>query len=283
MAFFVVSKNQFEEIKNVEKFDLVTGQRKKMKERILDVVKESVKIHWFRFRKVMAVMDEIIYKLTDRGFSFNGRETLAKKCQVSLSTVDKAIRLLKDSDLFFVAYRENSKSNSVKTPIFFYKNHQLFSEHAAILNIEENKEKNKEENAGIPCESKGEADEKEATYLRPNTFKDIYKRTEDASLDHSFVSDSVPKDFVKAVKPFFNDARKIEEYWKMVRISNYHTRYDDETMLQLAVHAFKQMIGKLKRGKVKKNPFAYFYGIVQKKLDELYFQDGELRGFFAVE
>lgn len=273
MAFFVVSKNQFEEIKNVEKFDLVTGQRKKMKERILDVVKGSVKINWFRFRKVMAVMDEIIYKLTDRGFSFNGRETLAEKCQVSLSTVDKAIRFLKDSGLFFVAYRENSKSNSVKTPIFFYKNHQLFSEYAAILNIEENKEKNKEGNAETPCESKGEAAEKEATYLRPNTSKHINKRTEDVPLDHSFVSDSVPADFVEAVKPFFNDAAIIEEYWKMAHISRSRTNLDQETIIPLVCHAFKQMMNKLKRGRVKKNGYAYFYGIIQKKLQRMCFEE----------
>lgn len=91
-----------------------------------------------------------------------------------------------------------------------------------------------------------------------------------SSLDHSFTGDYVPKEFVMTVKPFFNDAETIEEYWKMAKISSYDYRnaIDPETVLSLAMHSFKQMIGKLKKGKAE-NPVAYFTGVLKRQLSSV--------------
>jgi DNA-binding transcriptional regulator YhcF (GntR family) len=98
-----------------------------MKVNIIDKIQAALPdIRWNRMKKVNIVIDEIIYKLTDRGFSYNGRVTLAKKLEVGLSTVDKAFSLLKQTGLFVFAYRENPASNSAKTPVIFYVKHEKY-------------------------------------------------------------------------------------------------------------------------------------------------------------
>lgn len=134
------------------------------------------------------------------------------------------------------------------------------------------------ENTEKPCESKGKQGDFEGetnNLLETNKIKDINKRIENDSssnkLDHSFTSDYVPKDFVRTVKPFFDDAKTIEEYWKMVKIDTYKIqRYlDQNTVVGTAIHSFKQMISKLKKGKVK-NPIAYFKGVLKQQFDEVF-------------
>lgn len=97
------------------------------------------------------------------------------------------------------------------------------------------------------------------------------KRIEEPTLDYTYTADYVPKEFVQTVRPFFNQAKEIEEYWRMVKIDVYSIKdyLDDQTILFTAIHSFKQMISKLKKGKVE-NPIAYFKGIVHKKFDQIY-------------
>ncbi|MEH7386475.1 hypothetical protein V7147_13865 [Bacillus sp. JJ1521] len=111
-----------------------------------------------------------------------------------------------------------------------------------------------------------------------NSFKtkqDIKER-KDAPLDFTFTSDRVPVSFVEAVKPFFPEAKIIEEYWKMTTIAANKNNRDKECvdMIELSINAFKQMIIKLKKNTVH-NPFAYFYGVLTRELEELYYQELE--------
>lgn len=55
---------------------------------------------------------------------------------MSTRTVDKAIRLLKESGEVIVAYRENPNSNGYKTPIILLKRHEHFKYWCELLNIE---------------------------------------------------------------------------------------------------------------------------------------------------
>lgn len=92
------------------------------------------------------------------------------------------------------------------------------------------------------------------------------------ALDSTYVSSRVPKRFTDLVKCFFDDAKIIEEFYKMYRISTYWlTAYDSEDLLDIGLDSFKQMIRALKRNRVHKNPFAYYYGVLKRKLDELYY------------
>ena len=111
--------------------------------------------------------------------------------------------------------------------------------------------------------------------LSKTNHQDLNKRREEPfALDHSFTSDIVPQAFVQVVKFFFPEAKTIEEYWRMTKIAAYRNNREKEKdqVLSTAIHSFKQMINKLKSNKVVK-PISYYYGILDKKFTELYFEE----------
>ncbi|WP_237562939.1 hypothetical protein [Bacillus dakarensis] len=126
------------------------------------------------------------------------------------------------------------------------------------------------------------------------TIKDNKKRTEtipaeqkdsqSSVLDHTFTSDRVPSPFTNLVKCFFSDAKMIEDYWRMASIAAFlhNCEQDAEKVLAISIHAFKQFVRKLKSNAIH-NPIAYFYGIVNKKFEELYFEELFDMGFSADE
>ncbi|OIK12441.1 hypothetical protein BIV60_16210 [Bacillus sp. MUM 116] len=106
--------------------------------------------------------------------------------------------------------------------------------------------------------------------------QEIDKRNEEPlNLDHSFTNDRVPKPFIQLVKYFFNEATTIEEYWRMTQIAAYrgNREKEKERVLEIAIDSFKQLISKLKSSKKIQKPIAYFYGILEKKFDELYYAE----------
>lgn len=116
----------------------------------------------------------------------------------------------------------------------------------------------------------------ETNNLSKTNNQKINKRTEEPSeLDFTFVSDRVPQPFIHLVKYFFPEANTIEEYWKMTQIAAYRNNREKETeqVLTTALRSFKQLISKLKSTKAIKKPIAYFYGILEKKFEELYFEE----------
>ncbi|MEH7374080.1 hypothetical protein [Neobacillus drentensis] len=111
--------------------------------------------------------------------------------------------------------------------------------------------------------------------LKTEKDQKIKERKEEPSeLDHTYVSDRVPQPFVQLVKCFFTEAKTIEEYWKIVKITAYqhHWENDPELILDVAIQSFKQLIRKLKSNSNIKNPFGYFYGILAHKFLILYHQ-----------
>ncbi|MGG1397309.1 hypothetical protein ABE288_05685 [Bacillus salipaludis] len=94
-------------------------------------------------------------------------------------------------------------------------------------------------------------------------------------MDHTFTNDRVPKPFVQLVKYFFDDAKTIEEFWRMTQIAAYRGNREKEKdqVLAVAIESFKQLIRKLKSNQKIKTPIAYFHGILQKKFDDLYFAE----------
>lgn len=88
------------------------------------------------------------------------------------------------------------------------------------------------------------------------------------TLDASFVGEHVPEKFVNFVSYFFNDTNKIEEYWKLVKISAELNKVSDN-IVETAIIAFKLLVRKIKLGKVT-NAFGYYYGILNKKFKKEY-------------
>ncbi|MFK9092541.1 hypothetical protein [Bacillus salipaludis] len=108
--------------------------------------------------------------------------------------------------------------------------------------------------------------------LKTEKDQKINKRKEQPSvLDHTFVSNRVPKRFVDFVQYFFSDAKLIEEYWRMAYICVHRLEdLDIEDVVDIAIDSFRQLIRKLKFTKVVRNPIAYYYGIFNKKLFQFF-------------
>ncbi|WP_454216397.1 hypothetical protein, partial [Peribacillus sp. JNUCC 23] len=209
MSAIVISSRQFKQMQSYKTLSSNQLERQKMKWSFIDRIKNTISIRWERSKKVLSVIDEIIYKATDRGYSFNGRETLAEKCKVSLSTVDKAIKLLKQSGEVFVAYRTNPSSNGLKTPIIILKEHEHFTYWQELLGLKNNVE-HKVENGTESVVSSDESFKIDATYSIPSLKQDsnnisnnkivqyVVNRVNDAMKDGStikFVSSYVDRVF----------------------------------------------------------------------------------------
>ncbi len=118
--------------------------------------------------------------------------------------------------------------------------------------------------------------------LSKTTIKNNKKRNvDDTCLDHTYTSDRVPNDFVQVVKYFFPDAKSIEEFWRMTSIAAYrHNRVNHrEKVLSIAIQSMKQLIRKMKTAAKVIKPLAYYYRILDKKLQELYFEEIEEMDF----
>ncbi|CAM3924105.1 hypothetical protein [Mesobacillus zeae] len=104
---------------------------------------------------------------------------------------------------------------------------------------------------------------------------DSATHTENAPEDHLFVSDRVPTAFVELVKYFYPHAKSIEEFWRMSTIAAYRNNREKETetLLSVSLDSFKQLVRKLKSKAKAKNPIAYYTGILNKKFQEMYFEE----------
>jgi hypothetical protein len=52
----------------------------------------------------------------------------------------------------------------------------------------------------------------------------------------------------------------------MIAVNKSNFSFDSNTILEIAIQSFKQLIGKIKSSTSVKNHFAYYYGIPNKKL-----------------
>jgi hypothetical protein len=108
--------------------------------------------------------------------------------------------------------------------------------------------------------------------------KNNKKRTEDViaskkpeeNLNASFVSERVPSDFVSLVKCFFDDAKQIEEYWKLVTISAYKNKVTGN-VLDIALNAFRALVRQLKFSKVT-NAYGFYFGVLNRKFKRLFLE-----------
>ena len=148
-----------------------------------------------------------------------------------------------------------------------------------ILTVYETERKNGSQSSNLYSFNRFPANElpKEEILNRPKETNNLLKKEKDqkikerieepSKLDHTYVSDRVPQPFVQLVKCFFSEAKTIEEYWRIVRITAYQNMLenDPELTLDVAIQSFKQLIRKLKLNRHIKNPFGYFYGILSNK------------------
>jgi hypothetical protein len=184
---------------------------------------------------------------------------------VSRSTFERMLRKAKDLGILTIKNTVKRKGGKGHNVYVFNRIDVLKQEKMTHRNTRETSTGSKRQEGNSKSET---------IYLSEPSKKDKFKkRIENDSLDHTFVSDYVPKEFSKLVKCYFDEATIIEEYWRMAKISHYDYRtiFNEETLLQVAIHSFKQLIGKLKKSKIH-NPIAYFTGTIKNKLFSLHWE-----------
>jgi hypothetical protein len=198
-------------------------------------------------------------------------------CNAKIGTILKAIN---------EEYNDNGISRST------FKRMILKAKELGIITVYETERKNGSQTSNLyvfkrfPMNEPPKQEEmnhpKETINLFKTNKQEINKRTEEQSeLDHTFVSDRVPQPFVQLVKYFYPEAKTIEEYWKMSQIAAYRNNREKETaqVLETAIQSFRQLINKIKLTKVVKKPISYFYGILTKKFDQLFWEEMYEMGF----
>ena len=134
--FFIIKPTQFNQIMEFKKYSTNISERKALKRKLKYSIIESLQDEYYSYSdNTKLVFDEIIYKATDRGFSFNGINTLATKCNVSESTVKRVLRRLRSTGKVFVAYRKNPNGKGAKTPIVFFTEHPLFKSYHSFFSF----------------------------------------------------------------------------------------------------------------------------------------------------
>ncbi|MBT2604214.1 helix-turn-helix domain-containing protein [Bacillus sp. ISL-53] len=95
----------------------------------------------------------------------------------------------------------------------------------------------------------------------------------------NFVAHWVPDVFSNLVGSFYEKAETIQEFWKVIKQCNkvvdYSTNkraFTGKQEIEIGTKAFKEFAMKVKGGvNMHKGPFAYFNGIVNKLMNNLYF------------
>lgn len=183
---------------------------------------------------------------------------------ISRSTFERMLRKAKDLGILSVENTAKSKGGKGHNVYIFNTIDVLKKEKLTYCR---NHEK--------PCGSKDEGNNFESetsNLLETSNIKKIDKRKE-THLDSTFTASYVPKEFVQAVKPFFNHAATIEDLWKSVFLDTKAIKHiiEPEIITYTAIDAFKQSIRFYKKGKIRTTLAAFFTGTFKNLMDKAYF------------
>ncbi|MGG3157168.1 hypothetical protein ABEP50_16030 [Priestia megaterium] len=96
----------------------------------------------------------------------------------------------------------------------------------------------------------------------------INTKRNNTRLDATYASMNVPARLTGLIACYYNDAKIIEEFWRVITVSTYYlTHYSQQDKEEMAIMAFKQLIRAIKFGKKAKNIFGLYYSIVTDILD----------------
>lgn len=200
-------------------------------------------------KSAIAILDQLHrYSAKYTGCSFRSKGHIAESLNISRRTVIRACQLLES--LGIIKQYEMKRTSDM----------QQTSNSIVIQPIVT------QDNA----ETEGECH----TKTNPISLKQKSIKERNKPLNSDFVSNKVPKDFVKFTSNFYDDAKTIEEFYQVISLqTRYLTYYSEIDRVNLALNAFKQLVRNLKLGRKRiKNVFGYYWGIVNQMLDQEYFE-----------
>lgn len=268
----IVSNPTFQQMMNYEPCTENEQQQKVMKRQLIKSVIDAYGDTYYRLKEgTRQAIDMMCWLSAERGFVFAGDDYLGDRYDISDRTVRNVAKILRKAGVILTVYRSSTKHNGRGCPIHLFVVHPYFNHWTSLLNLDFQADFQAEK-AETPCESKDEQPKKVSTGNL--SLKSINKNIRKLPrLDSTFTASFVPKEFVQAVRPFFDDAVTIEDFWKSVYLDTKMICdiVASETITYTAIDAFKQAVRGYKRGKVKTTLIAYFTGTFKKRMDQVYF------------
>ncbi|USK68402.1 helix-turn-helix domain-containing protein [Peribacillus asahii] len=239
-----------------------------------DVIKASIKRVDVQARLIALLELLKRHSCKQIGVSYMCKNTIADKLEVSYKTVQRLMKKLVDLDMIKQVPMKRKKD--------------MLQTSNAIIIVPVVKEVVSDK---TPAKKSDKCPTIKTTYIPlKQNIKNNNKRNSAPSSSHvnksvdnsskaQFVAHWVPEHFAKLAQSFYNEAKSIQEFWKVVkqcnRVINHTTEeraFTKDQELTIGIRAFKEFVMKVKRGtRMTKGQFAYFNGIVNNLMTKLYF------------
>ena len=203
-------------------------------------------------------------KKTFIGVCWMYREEIAKKAKVSLASVKRAIKTLKDSGILSVYSNIHTKKGG--------QTHNVYVINPIFETREETANEPPSEQSLEPSETVAARVSDDETQTHKNTNTNSNKQTLKSSIGKADILRSVPNEFIDLMEPFYaNNPKLIHERWKNVlsaakRSCNGVSHASIDTIGK----AWKEVIRLYKRGKIKNATEdgigGYFYAVLSDYL-----------------
>ncbi|WP_077303979.1 hypothetical protein, partial [Terribacillus halophilus] len=235
----MLTAGRIEDFKEYSQFQSVDKFNKNIEKFLADHKKDFTKAELIAFKRLVRYSAKYVGVANAKiGTLLKAINEKAGGIGISRSSFERMLRKAKEFGILTVQNTVKSKGG---------KGHNVYVFNA--IDVSNQRKLTYCENAEKSCDSKDEQQnlQRETINLFKANNNKTYKKRISTS-DSSFTGDYVPKEFKELVACFYNDAKTIEEYWKMVRIDTYRIRgtiLDDQEILHTAIHSFKQMISKL--------------------------------------
>ncbi|MFE5431577.1 helix-turn-helix domain-containing protein [Peribacillus simplex] len=207
------------------------------------------------------------------GVSYMCKNTIADKLKVSYKTVQRLMKKLVDLGMIRQVPMKRKKD-------------MMQTANAIIIQPMKDEMSDK---APVKESKKCPAIKTTTSFLKQNInnnkrkavaqFSHVDNSLENTLIKANFVAHWVPDVFSNLVGSFYEKAETIQEFWKVIKQCNkvvdYSTNkraFTREQEIAIGTKAFKEFAMKVKGGvKMHKGQFAYFNGIVNKLMNDLYF------------
>ncbi|MFB6800466.1 helix-turn-helix domain-containing protein [Peribacillus butanolivorans] len=271
-------KKRIDVIANDESYDNLSSftEREEMNKAVRvyrDTIRMSVKRADVQARLIALLEVLKRHSCKQFGVSYMCKNTIADKLEVSYKTIQRLMKKLVDLGMIRQVPMKRKKD-------------MMQTANAIII------QPVKEEMSGKPPvkeSKKCPAIKTTTSFLKQNIKNN--KRKAVAQFSHvtysletplkqaNFVAHWVPGVFSNLVSSFFEKAETIQEFWKVIkqcnRVVDYSTNiraFTGKQEIEIGTKAFKEFAMKVKSGvNMHKGQFAYFNGIVNKLMTDLYF------------
>lgn len=194
-------------------------------------------------KNVVRVLDALHrYSALYKGVSFRTKNNLAIELKISRRTVIRACQKLESLGIIKqYDMKRQSDMKQTSNAIVIQPIHQNVTQETAEIDQK--------------CHTK----KTNSTSLKQIINNNVKESS--VTFDHTFVSSSIPKEFIEAVSPFYNAPESIYKLWHRLTLAISKTGSDTtlDHNLNEYIKVFKESIYKLKQGKIRKSIFGYLY------------------------